>query len=417
MGKSVSPKVLFLDVPGVSMRGKLASQQRCPMCGVKGKYREIPGKGLVCQCGGFAATALHVYIKWDGKPWRIIYDYHGRPLTNYPHAQRAYGEINSQIELGTFDPRLWTNAKANRLLWENYLADYLAREQMRCPPATASKKRSQVKHFVWFNGRTIREIKTSHCQDFAALPCLQLALAPKTRADLLAELRHIFEQAVAREDIERAPKVPAVTVPEKPIDWLAPEEQAAALAKIPEEHRPIFQFMMYYGCRVNEATALMWDQVDRAKGVFHFARTISRRKQSATNKTKKARPLPIMDFFESYLDTIPPGLGETPVFRNPKARNPEGRYTQDFLLSTWYAASEAAEIPHVTLKNATRSSRGMQAMNLDGWGQEDVALLFGHTSTQHTRKYARPELNRLRQRLAGSSGVASLESYRDKSVK
>lgn len=418
MGDVLSPKLAEqLAAWGICMRGKIAHRQTCPVCGQKGRAIEKDfGNGrraFMCTCLQWMPDKPFIYLKWQDKPYRIAHDQGGRRFANFIEADRALGLIRSQIENGAFYPELWTSKKTNRLLWENYLEDYLAHEELRCTPASMAKKRSLAKHLAWFAGKNIREIRTAHAQDFAAIPCLELALAPKSRADLMAELRHIFQRAVQREDIERAPIVPTVSVPEQPIDWLSPEDQALALRQIPQEHRPIFRFMMYYGCRVNEATALCWDKIDRGKGVFYLSRTFSRRQLIETTKTKRSRPLPIMDFFEEYLDSVPPGVKQTPVFRNPQGRSREGWYTQDFLLALWLKASEAAGIPLVHLKNATRHSRGMQALNLEDWPEEDVALLFGHTSTQHTKKYARPEISRLRRRLGSSPKVATLAGYRD----
>lgn len=391
------------------MRGHVSSRERCPSCGQRGKFEAVQAgraKALVCVCGKFAATKPEVVLWWDGSTRRLTHDQAGRRFDNVEHAERALGLIRSQIEQHAFYPQLWTSAKANQLLWENYLAEYLAREQTRCSKATFHKKKALARHLAWFDGRNIRELRAAHLEDFAANPGLQ-TLAAKTRADVLAELQHIFNEAARREEIERAPRVPAVHVPRKAIRWINPDQQLEVLEYLPAQHRPIFIFMMAFGCRVAEACALAWDQVDTAQGVFYLARTFSRRELVDNTKTGKDNALPITKWFGNYLSSIPKGVHKTPVFINPEAdsrRNPSKFYLPDTLRTLWAQALKAAGLPHLPLKNGTRHSRGMAAINLQGWSMEALRRLFGHTSQAHTRKYAEAETELLRGLLDHDTG-------------
>lgn len=403
------------------MRGRIASRQVCPMCGARGRYQLVRGRGqsaLVCQCGQWAADRLEIVLKWQGKTHRITHTQRGERLTSYPLAEAALVEINNQIKRGVFDPALWSSAKTNRLLWENYLRDWLKREKTRSTKATYMVRRSAARHLAWFNGMNLRDIRTGHVRDFLALPCLHLALKPNTIKGVAAVLRLIFQEAVEREEIERAPKIPKVVVPEQPIEWMLPEEQERALAAIPPQHRPIFQFLMLYGCRVGEACALCWDAIDRRKGVLYFKRTLSRSELKATTKTRRSRALPIFDAFAEYLDSIPPGIGETPVFQNPKAcpsRNPRRFYTPLKLSLVWKQALKDAGLPHIHLKNATRHSRGMQAINLEGWDQSMAQVLLGHANPATTgRFYARPEVALLKRLVDGKRQTVNLLSTKNR---
>lgn len=225
------------------MRGKIVSRQKCPVCGAVGQFTLVAGaKVMVCRCSQYPASQFDIYLWWKGKTRHITHDQQGQRLATFVHAERALGEINNQIERKAFFPELWASARSNRLLWENYLDDYLEREKDRLLPerqATWAKKSSMAAHLrPAFAGHNIREIRTAHVQDWGNARHLRQGLSPKTLADLMGELRHIFNQAVAREDIERAPQVPPVTVPEKEIGWLAPDHQARVLVEIPPMHRP-----------------------------------------------------------------------------------------------------------------------------------------------------------------------------------
>ena len=396
---------------GVSMRGKIYSRQRCPNCGHRDRYKEQSvGRGqriLVCECG-FTPTQVDIILWWDGKTHRISHDQAGKRFQSYIHADRALGLINNQIEKGSFDPALWKSAKSNRLLWQNYLNDYLDREAKRLLPnrkATHDRKKSLTRHMVWFNDRTIREIKASHLQDFASLPCLEMALSPKTRADLTAELRFILRQAEFRQDIEKAPPVPSVKVPKRKKRWLSMEQQARVLRFIHQVHQPIFFFMMLYGSRVSEACALCWDCINLEQKSFLLARTFSRRRLIDTTKTWQEHDLPIVGWFEDYLAGVPIGIGKAPVFRNPEAdtgRNPSQFYLPDFLNKVWSEAVSLSGYEPIDLKNATRHSAGNQRRR-EGWDYELIARLLGHASTTYTKSaYVDDDKELLREKLVRS---------------
>ncbi|MFH1034384.1 MAG: tyrosine-type recombinase/integrase [Pseudomonadota bacterium] len=414
MGDLLSPYLAGrLAAWGLSMRGKIVCRQKCPVCGTVGRFSLLPGaKVMVCQCSQYPASQFDVYLWWNGKTRHITHDQQGERLATYVHAERALGEINNQIERKAFFPELWASARSNRLLWENYLEDYLERERERLLPerrATWDKKKSLGARLrLAFAGHNIREIRTAHVQDWANSRELRQALSPKTLADLISELRHIFNQAVGREDIERAPQVPTITVPEKEIGWLAPDHQARVLEHIPARHRPIFAFMFTYGPRVSEACALCWDKIERGTETFSLSRTFSRRRLAEKPKTKRSNVLPITPDFAAYLDAAPRGLPDMPVFINLDAdphRNPKRFYVPDFLNTIWAQASEAAGVAVVPLKNGTRHSRGMQAINLEHWSLEEVRRLLGHTSQAHTRRYAEAGVELLRGRLTKSLPV------------
>ena len=416
----VLPSPELLQAWGKKMRGKIMSRQRCPRCGRKGKFNPVPGaRVLVCECGQFPASKFDIVLWWQGKTRWISHDTEGRRLTDYVDAETVQAIIDRQIKDGEFYPAEWASSRTNRFLWENYLKDYRQREKQRLLPEKKSswaKKRSNIKHLIAaFAGKNIREIRTAQIADWLARWENECGLAPKTRADIVQELRHVFTQAYAREEIKRIPQFPAVEVPQKEIEWLLPDEQARILMEIATEHRPIFQFLMNNACRVAEACALLRDQVHRKKGYFVIARTLSRRRLVNKTKTKRPRMLPIMPDFEAHLDAMPPAFPDQPVFVNPGAipgRNPRRMYMPDFLNSLWRQACKDAGVKYVPLKNGTRHSWAMQKVNLDGWSLDEAAEMLGHTSSQHTRKYANVRMERLRDRLSKSLARTNAKGFK-----
>jgi len=78
---------------------------------------------------------------------------------------------------------------------------------------------------------------------------------------IFVELKAFLNWCLKREILEKLPAFPEVKAPEPVIKWLSREDQLRILSHIPEEHRPIFEFLFATGCRIGEARALMWDCV------------------------------------------------------------------------------------------------------------------------------------------------------------
>ncbi|MCF8034706.1 MAG: tyrosine-type recombinase/integrase [Desulfarculaceae bacterium] len=373
-------------------RGRLQSTQVCPKCKQRGRYALKTYDGvtvLECACGQFAATkGFRVRIGHRGRDLHIYHTQAGKRFASLEESQAALETIRGEIKRGVFDPDLWK--PTSPLVWENYLAEYLAREASRVEvgeisPATLRKKKFWAKHLAGLNGNNLRELQDAQIRDFAA----GLAyLAPKTRADVLQELRHILAEAVYWKDIPRAPRVPGVKIDRKAPPWITQEKQEAILAKVPREHRPILRFAMQYGCRVSEACNLTWGQVYLAEGVLVLSGT----------KQRRDNPLPIVHWFETWAHMQPKAMPHVPVFTNPQARNEAGGYTPDFLRGIWNTAAEAAGY-RIKLKNATRHSLGNR-LRRDGWDEGAIARMLGHSSTQHTRQfYVDTDVELLREKL------------------
>jgi integrase len=109
-----------------------------------------------------------------------------------------------------------------------------------------------------------------------------------------------------------------------------------------------------------------------------------------TTKQRRANCLPVALWFEGWLETVPRGLPDQPVFKNTLIRknkhNPDRRYVGDTLNKIWSEAVTAAEYEPIKLYNAVRHSRGNQARR-DGWDVGMIARLLGHASTKYVQEY------------------------------
>lgn len=385
--------------------GRIDSRQKCRVCGAVGKY-VVRGEGqtrwLWCEaCGQFPASAFEIVLRWRGTTLRLGYDRRGQRLASYPDAEAALSQIRDELKRGDFEPHFWSSPRHNAYLWENYLAAYLEREQSRLSRTSGRTAKSQAKHLVGaFAGQNIRDLRQGQVDDWVRGPLAASGLSLNYQAQLCRMLAHVFADALHRQDLRQPLKVPRPRVPRPPIEWLGAEAQAAVLAQIPEEHRPIFEFMMLQGVRVGEACALMWDCVDWRREVIIIRRTVSADRIEERTKTHRPRLLPLGPRTREILARVPAGIGASIVFRNPDSyrNNTTGRYNEKYLAKVWARAVEAAGLPPILLKNGTRHSRGMQLVNhTEGGTVADAAELLGHASERTTtRFYAHPEIGRLR---------------------
>ena len=115
-----------------------------------------------------------------------------------------------------------------------------------------------------FRGKDIRDIRKRHTREFLnSLPDFY------NKVNIRNQLQALLNWAYDNEDIEKPIKIPTIKVAEKPIEWLDAEQQAEILAYIPEHDKPVYIFIITYGCRPGEARALLWDCVDFRHDEIH----------------------------------------------------------------------------------------------------------------------------------------------------
>ena len=370
---------------GVCMRGQVISRQKCKVCGEVGKYEE-KSFGLVCECGQFQATKPQVEIYWQSKRLRITHDQQGRRFESYEHAKRALGLIRNQIEQKAFYPELWRSKSRSELLWPNYVSAYLSQLKDHTTYSNYKNKRWALHHLApYFDRLNVRDIRAAHIED-AAAQLAQIGLSIGSQRNILATLAVLLNRAYHREDIERSLRVTLPVPPHNRIQYLTPDQQAAVLVHIPPKHKPIFRFLFFYGVRVGEACGLCWDAIDLDRGEFWITRTFSNNHWTEATKTRRDRPLPVMDWFADYLASIPRGFPSLPVFANPSSRRKERNYSGYISGNLWRQAAKAAGLEPIKLKNATRHSVGFR-LRTAGADMDGIAGVLGHSQTRTTKAY------------------------------
>jgi integrase len=342
-----------------------------------------------------------VYLHWGKakngkrKTWkRHTFDDEGTPLVHEVLAKKLADRINADIVArgSHFDPRRWFNRSDKEMQFRSYAEAWLDKQTHLAPSYIGDVRRAIVKYCVPFLGTMhIATIRKRDIIDF--LDWLPNRLAAKTKKNILGVLRKLLSDAWRREDIPRVPPFPRISVPESEIKWLSSEVQAKVIAAMPKQHRPIFRFMAYFGCRPGEARALQWEDIDWENKVIAVKRTFSGSELRPRTKTGRIKYLPITDEVEEFLKPIR-GLGGF-VFRNEYGKP----YRKQRLQSLWKQAREKVGAPEVTLYQGVRHSKGCQLINEKDADLEHVRELLGHSRSDMTRKYARVSTGKLRRLL------------------
>jgi site-specific recombinase XerD len=226
-------------------------------------------------------------------------------------------------------------------------------------------------------------------------------LKPATVQYVLATMRSFYGWLYDREEIQRIPSFPTITVPEYSPTIITRDQQSLILAQIPEAQRGIFIALCDCGLRPGEARAL-WRSHLRADGWLMVRQAAKDRGHTAPigpTKTRRNRDIPpLTERIHEWLAANPP----TGMLLFTCPHDTEGRgwmWCHKELGRVWRKACAAADIDDATPYEATKHSTGT-ALRERGNSLESLMGFYGHTSTQHTQRYAkaRPaELLRLRE--------------------
>jgi integrase len=196
----------------------------------------------------------------------------------------------------------------------------------------------------------------------------------------------MLRYAWRNEDLLRVPPFPKLSYELPEIEYLTLDQQESILEKIPERDRPIFQFMMEYGCRPGEARALQKDCI--IDGEMVIKRTFSDNLLRETTKTGRIRRFPITSYFQRILTDMERHLSPFVFIRD------DGKpYTSKNLNKIWHKACAEAGIK-IKLYNGVRHSLGCQLLDM-GYDLSLVQDQLGHTKPEMTRRYAKRSLKNL----------------------
>jgi len=328
------------------------------------------------------AKRYYVNIYWDGKRYKL-WKYNGDPIWHEKTAGKMLSKIRAEIDSGIF------NIKA-------YLPDSpvalkkLSKIWLQASTACANTKRvylTSINRSIKYFGPDfdVRTFTYSKLQTFYN----DLDLSIKGKYDTLATLRTLLNFAYKDELIGKVPPFPELPLglPEE-IVYLTFDQQQMLLSAIPPHHRLIFMFMMEYGLRPGEGTALMKDCLTDDEVVIKRTHSdgdlVERTKTSHRTKDSHIRRYGLTSRAKEILKVALKIAPFSPyVFNRDNSGIP---YSWKLLNRIWNDASQKTGIK-INLYNGVKHSFGGQLMD-EGIELELLRDLYGHSSTNTTRRYA-----------------------------
>ena len=322
---------------------------------------------------------FYVIFPWRGEKHVYTRDGRGDRFESEAHARRFLECLSAEVDRlrGRFDPEKWKDHRPYAL--KNYRDRWLGHYErlVEAGQISPSTLREKVRCFDAYlipliGDVNIQEINAGVVEDFLAR--LPEHLAPKTMKNILADLHAFMMWLYRREEVERVPPFPRVRVNTPRIRWMSDGDWRQVYEHIPAHHRPIFHFLRTYGCRIGEARALKWRDVDNREGTFVIRRTWSsgpdgevlrERAKSGSNRT-----LPILPGTLPRPSTIVNLEGF--VFTRPGGQP----YTGNGIRMIWRKAAVASGVKYVSLYQATRHSFGCRKV-AEGYSLEENGAVLG----------------------------------------
>jgi len=224
-------------------------------------------------------------------------------------------------------------------------------------------------------------------------------LKPKSIHHVIADFGTFLRWLHKRQEIESVPALPEVRVPEYAPKIPTPAVQDRILAAIPAEKRGVFLARGLMGLRPSEAARANVEDYDFDRDLL-----------TVHAKGGRVRFLPAPKLVAAWIHehtARPSHLRDTdappvPLFVNPKATNPEGRWTPASARRVMLDAYEKTGQKYKP-NEALRHAMATDAVNR-GVGMDRVGHYLGHSSQKTTQRYAKLAGERLTDVPRGENG-------------
>lgn len=378
------------------MSGKIRTREKCSIC--KQPFYIKEEEDIICRTCGTRPKTFYIFLYHHGDQ-RISRDLDGYILDSYKRAHRLLENIRKAIDDGTFNisnylPKEIEQFKGHKMLpkWQE------AKTHKGLSQWHIRKINEYVKNYYlpYFREKDTRRIAKFHIEDFlAGLPG---HLSLKTKKNIMDMLRNFCRWLYQMEILAKAPVFPVISPPEPPIKYIEKNTQLSYLELIPDEHKPIFQFLMSHPVRIGEACAIQVKDINPVNRVIEICRAVGYKREIKSRKNKKPYHLPLSVHFNYSL--LKNKLPEAFVFMRSGGKI----YNPDYLAGIWRNALKGTKGPYINLYNATRHSIASQAVNA-GIGLERISKALGHSTLEMTKKYASMNVELLRDIIDSPSQV------------
>lgn len=341
------------------------------------------------------AKRYYVSVYWDGA-MRRIYRYNGDPIWHERVADKLLSHIRAEIDDGVFNIKAYLpdSPVGLRAYSETWLSASTACANTKRVHRSALKRAIEA----WGPEYDIRKI--TH----GKLAILQNSLSGSVKwknATMIA-LKAMLRFAYKDEAIPKVPVFPPLQpTQQSDIEYLSYDEQQRVVAAIPERDRAIFRFGMEFGLRIGEVRALKKDSI--VDGQLIVARSFSQWELRETTKTYRIRRLPLTTVAKEILKAAPASFSDY-LFTYDGQRP----YYERKMREIWKAACNESGVK-INQKNALRHSLGCQLLD-EGVDLEMVRDIYGHSTTDMTRRYAKRTPKRMLDALESRGKVLPLKT-------
>lgn len=378
----------------LSMDGRIRTKEKCPKC--KRSFTDT-GRSFVCTKCLTIPLKFFVDVHWRGQRYKFYTDQDGHTLSSYDHAFRILTQIRNEIDRKAFHPDDYVPKFYRKLQFENYCREWLKRYKKLFDNGEISPTyyRNLINyaenHFIpFFDITDIREIRAGDINDlYLNLPN---NLSIKTKSNIMAALKKIFNDAHFDEYIQRIPRFKKVTIPDPKWQWVDEDIQDQVLDKIPTHHLPVFIFLTRQGVRPGEARALQWQDIDIKNNLVTICRAFSENTLRPFPKPRRNKTLPLDPEVKEILKSMPITIKKDDfVFYDQDLQKP---YTTYKLSKLWRKASKQVGVD-ITFYEGTRHSFASQAVNR-GVNIDLIGKFLGHQNRSSTERYAHLKIDSLK---------------------
>jgi len=375
----------------------------CPKC--SDLFEDIGKKGFVCPNCLTQPDRYYLDVHFQGKRVRVFCDKQGVPLDSYERAFDLLAHINYEISDHSFDPSRYVRSEQKEFYVMNLCDKFLDYKIASIAPSYQKDYRRMI-HIVkdYYKTTDIRDLQRKiYIINFKEYLEKTFTLSGKSIKNILDLFKTFLNYC--RNDLEiidTVPAFPEVDLTPFNSKWVLEEEKIALFELVPDEHKPIFAFLMLQGCRPSEVRALKVKNVSLERQQITIMATFSSRtyREKRKGRRSKAVTIPIHSELQGYItERVKNNLPEAFLFVNPRT----GRYySLDTLDRIWAKVREKAHLDKgVRLYDASRHSVVSTLCN-NGTSSYKASKLIGVGTKMIEERYAhcmaedlRPDLERL----------------------
>jgi hypothetical protein len=236
-GPAINP-----DLRGLSMKGKIRTKEKCPVCSkcysptLHPKSKDV----IMLSCDTCKTSPQYYYIDArDILCGRIYSDQHGKKFDSFEAGYRQLQAMRHDIDEKKFDPSHWVPSMKRVFSIEEMSKKWLALVEAQdyehfrhCRTAMELHVKPVLTDLKVVD---VRDIRTVHV-DAVYLLLKSKKYEPKTIKNYMQHFHQFCNYLYGRDFIDKMPKFPSITVPEKFKPWIPKETQLLILSKVVDEY-------------------------------------------------------------------------------------------------------------------------------------------------------------------------------------